>query len=102
MEPNHEQVNLVVSHQDQIVELPPQAEVLMSSDFCPYSMIKVGTCLLGLQGHPEFSRDYSLALMNRRRHRIPAPVIDNGANSLSRDVNDLAVMRWLVAFLKQV
>jgi len=95
-------VNLIVSHQDQIVELPPATTVLMSSDFCPYSMILVGQCFIGIQGHPEFSRQYSLALMNARRDRIPAAVIETGASSLNGKVDDLAVMKWLVKFLDQV
>jgi GMP synthase (glutamine-hydrolysing) len=97
-----DKINLIVSHQDQISELPPNAEVLMSNSFCPYSMIKVGNNFLGLQGHPEFSREYSFALMDSRRDRISADVIDAGSATLTHDVDDVMVMQWIVNFLKQV
>jgi len=101
MQPPQDCVNLIVSHQDQIIELPPATTVLMSSDFCSFSMIQVGQCFIGVQGHPEFSRQYSLALMNSRRDRIPASVITAGEESLNQEVNDLSVMKWLLDFLKQ-
>jgi GMP synthase-like glutamine amidotransferase len=94
-------VDLVVSHQDQIVELPAQAEVLLSNDFCPYSMFQLGNHFLGVQGHPEFSRAYSLALMNSRKDRIPALVIETGAKSLSHEVDEVLAMRWILNFLQQ-
>ncbi|WP_299073853.1 GMP synthase [uncultured Paraglaciecola sp.] len=96
------EINLVVSHQDQICELPPQSQVLMSSDFCPYSMIQVGEHFIGLQGHPEFSRQYSYALMDSRRDRISAEVIEAGSATLTHEADDVLVMRWLVNFLKQI
>jgi GMP synthase-like glutamine amidotransferase len=95
-------INLVVSHQDQISELPPQTTVLMSNDFCPYSMIQVGQHFLGMQGHPEFSRQYSFALMDSRRDRISASVIDAASATLTKEVDDELVMQWLINFLKQL
>ncbi|MFT5758727.1 MAG: GMP synthase-like glutamine amidotransferase [Alteromonadaceae bacterium] len=95
-------ISLVVSHQDQISELPQQTQVLVSNDFCPYSMIKVGENFLGIQGHPEFSRQYSLALMDSRRDRISASTIDAASATLTHEVDDVLVMQWLINFLKQV
>lgn len=95
-------INLVVSHQDQISELPPQTQVLISNNFCPYSMIKVGHSFLGIQGHPEYSRQYSLALMDSRRARISASTIDAASATLTHEVDDVLVMQWMINFLKQV
>lgn len=74
---------------------------MASNDFCPFSMIQVNNHFLGIQGHPEFSRAYSLALMNSRKDRIPAPVISKGANSLTHGVDDVLAMKWLLNFLQQ-
>jgi GMP synthase-like glutamine amidotransferase len=101
MKPTKDKLDLVVSHQDQITKLPPQAEVLVSNDFCPYSMFTVGHHFLGIQGHPEFSRQYSLALMNSRKDRIKKSVIDAASATLIHEVDDVLVMKWLVNFLKQ-
>ena len=101
MMPAQQSLNLIVSHQEQITALPPQAQVLASNDFCPYSMIQVGHHFLGLQGHPEFSRKYSLALMNTRKDQIEASVFNAGSQSLKHEVHDLLAMKWLISFLKQ-
>jgi GMP synthase (glutamine-hydrolysing) len=101
MSPFKDTLNVVVSHQDQIVELPAQTEVLASNEFCPYSMIQVNDHFLGIQGHPEFSRGYSLALMNSRKDRIPASVITQGTASLSHVADDQLSMGWLLNFLAQ-
>jgi len=92
---------LVVSHQDQITKLPPHSQVLLSNEFCPYSMIKVGANFLGLQGHPEFSRQYSKALMNSRRDRIGAAAIDNAISTLVNEADDVLATQWIIAFIKQ-
>ncbi|WDD96950.1 glutamine amidotransferase-related protein [Thalassomonas actiniarum] len=101
MEPKQANLSLVVSHQDQISELPADTEVLLSNEFCPYSMIQLDDHFLGLQGHPEFSRIYSYALMNSRRDRIPGPRISAGVVSLEEPVDDLLTVRWLLNFLQQ-
>ena len=102
MSPMKNNINIVVSHQDQITELPPESQVLMGNDFCPYSMIKVSDNFVGIQGHPEFSREYSYALMDSRRDRISAARIEQGSASLVHQADDLLAMQWLVNFLKQV
>ena len=42
-------------HHDQVVQLPPGAEVLAASDFCPVEAFALGERVIGFQGHPEFS-----------------------------------------------
>ena len=99
MQPLQKKIKLIVSHQEQISQLPPNTEVLMASDFCPYSMIKVGTSFIGLQGHPEFSYRYSQALMNSRKHLIPAQRIQQGQESLTEQADDMLIMQWLLHFI---
>jgi len=100
MQPRFNLVHLVVSHQDQVTKLPPAAKVLMGSDFCPNYMIQVDKHFLGIQGHPEFSREYSKALMLSRKDRIPGLVLDKGIKSLDQTPNYVVVMQWLLAFIK--
>ncbi|MBQ9241532.1 MAG: type 1 glutamine amidotransferase [Duodenibacillus sp.] len=42
-------------HHDQVVQLPPGAEVLAASDFCPVEAFVLAESVIGFQGHPEFS-----------------------------------------------
>ncbi|USH03866.1 gamma-glutamyl-gamma-aminobutyrate hydrolase family protein [Grimontia kaedaensis] len=93
--------SLVVSHQDQVSQLPPDSTTLASSDFCPVGMFTVGNHFLAIQGHPEFSRAYSFDLMEARRDRIPEDVISKGQASLQQMPDAELVTRWLLAFLKQ-
>ncbi len=101
MEPYQPSLDLVVSHQDQITQLPPGAEVLASSPFCPYYMLQYGQHLLTLQGHPEFSKPYSAALITWRGDRIPAPRCREGKVSLAAEVDDRLMMRWIINFFSQ-
>ena len=57
---------------------------------------------LSIQGHPEFSRDYSRALMELRRDQIDSRVIEAGIDSLQWRVDDNEVFRWMVRFLEGV
>jgi GMP synthase-like glutamine amidotransferase len=91
-------LNLVVSHRDQVSELPPGVEVLASSDFCPYYMLQYGSHMMTVQGHPEFSKAYSSALMEMRKTIIPAQRIAQGQSSLAADADDRMMARWIVNF----
>lgn len=84
-------VFLLASHQDQVLKLPEAAELLMSSEFCPNAAFTIGDNILGIQGHPEFSVDYSESLMLHRKAVIPNKVLSTGLASIGRTerlVND--------------
>lgn len=98
MEPFQSSLDLVVSHQDQVTELPEGAEVLASSRFCPYYMLQYNQHLMSVQGHPEFSKAYSSALISRRADRIPAARVREGQASLSASVDDRLMMQWIINF----
>ena len=99
MNPDQEKLNLVVSHHDQVSQLPQKIEVLASSDFCPYYMLQYGNHMMSVQGHPEFSKAYSSALMDKRANLIPAPRIREGKESLEDEAHDVLMMRWIANFL---
>ena len=95
-----ERINLLVSHQDQVVEMPKDMELLGGSEFCPIYFCQVGNNALTIQGHPEFSRDYSRAIMDYRRDVIPAPDVEAGIESLQLPVHEKIVFEWIVNFMK--
>ena len=76
-----DELNLVVSHQEQVITLPENATLVAGSDFCPHSIFSVGQSMLGIQGHPEFTTEYSRALMEARREIIPADRVSEGMDS---------------------
>ncbi|MFA5678526.1 MAG: gamma-glutamyl-gamma-aminobutyrate hydrolase family protein [Pseudomonas sp.] len=100
MQPFQSNLDLLVSHQDQVVMLPPQGEVLASSEFCPYYLIQYGDCFLSVQGHPEFCSDYCRALIEMRAAALPAARVRAGLASLSAAPDSRLMMQWIVQFMQ--
>ncbi|BAJ02448.1 GMP synthase [Shewanella violacea] len=101
MHQGQNEISLVVSHQDQVKLLPQGSKILASSDFCPFYMIQINGHFLGIQGHPEFSKDYSYDFMQAKRASIPRKCIQAGIASLASNIDDRLVARWLINFIKQ-
>jgi GMP synthase-like glutamine amidotransferase len=101
MNPAPEQFTLPMSHQDQVVELPPEAEVIASNDFCPFYMMQIGNNLT-VQGHPEFSKAYAQALIEFRKDILDTQRYEKGIASLQWDKDDAVFAKWIVNFLAGV
>ena len=99
MDPPRERLSLLVSHQDQVVELPPGAELLASHDFCPHDMFQIGDHILTFQGHPEFPKGYSRATMERRRSIIGETTYREGIASLDSGIEPGVAAAWIHDFL---
>lgn len=95
------QLQLLASHQDQVVELPPQARVLAQSGFCPIYMMQVGEHFLGIQGHPEFTRAYLSDLLSARRERIDHKRLQAARHSLRQEVHDTSMAHWILNFIRR-
>lgn len=95
-----EDFSMLVSHQDQVVENIPGAEVLASSDFCPNAMVKVDDHILSFQAHPEFTKHYSESLLKLRREVFGDDNVEKALASLSDDVSFNRVTNWMVQFFR--
>lgn len=63
-----QEIRLPGSHQDQVVEAPPGAEVVAASDFSPFGALAYrDQPAISLQLHPEFEPAYAVALIEARR-----------------------------------
>ena len=96
-----DKIALRASHQDQVVEMPADSKLIASSDFCPIAVFQTGNNMLALQGHPEFSRDYSEALINKRADRISSDVAATALETLKQEVDADTVAAWMIEFIKQ-
>jgi GMP synthase (glutamine-hydrolysing) len=92
---------ILVSHQDQVLQLPPDAQRIAGSEFCENASVQVGEHILTFQGHPEFVPEYSRELMHFRRDRIGEPTVAQGLASLNEAHDGERVGRWLLNFLGQ-
>lgn len=100
MEPWQPTLNLIVSHQDQVIRLPTDAVALASSSFCPYYLMQLGKTFLGVQGHPEFTSAYAADLMTHQRHYITDEQIEIGLASLSSPQDADVMAQWIVNFMR--
>jgi hypothetical protein len=62
----HESNSLLWGKLLQVLEMPPGAELLASSERTGIEMYSVGEHALAIQGHPEFFDDVVLDLLNNR------------------------------------
>uniref|UniRef100_A0A0D9VXK3 Glutamine amidotransferase domain-containing protein n=1 Tax=Leersia perrieri TaxID=77586 RepID=A0A0D9VXK3_9ORYZ len=56
---------IIEFHQDEVWELPPQAEVLARSNMTGIEMFRLGDRAMGVQGHPEYSKDILMSIADR-------------------------------------
>jgi GMP synthase-like glutamine amidotransferase len=101
MTPAADNLSLIVSHQDQVVELPPGARLLATRPFCPHDMYQIGDHILTFQGHPEFPKGYSRAVMDRRRDQIGEETYQRGIESLALSTDEAIAAEWITRFLAQ-
>lgn len=95
-------ISVPVSHQDQVVELPPAARVLAASDFAPMAMLAYDDQpALSMQFHPEFEPAYAAALVERRRGtRLTHEQVDHAVESLKAPDDRARVGAWIRGFLE--
>lgn len=100
MDPVANTFRILHSNADQIMSLPPGAKILGQAEEVPVSVMAVGDRMLGFQGHPEFSPEYSAVLMEARRgNPIPAEVVDDGLTSLVEPPDTVLLASWIRNFI---
>jgi GMP synthase-like glutamine amidotransferase len=94
-------MRLPASHQDQVVALPPGAEVIAASDFTPFAGLAWrDQPAISMQPHPEFDPAYAAALIEARRGKVYADdEADRALASLSGPDDRARVGRWIASFL---
>jgi len=101
--PDGTTTKLQAMHQDQVVKLPPDTEVIASSDFCKYAGIAYKNKALSYQAHPEFTPRFTEQLIKLREGTtIP---LDQSSAALKRihEENDSEKYADVIArFLKDI
>lgn len=96
--PQHENMKLIHLHQDQVLRLPEGATHLGSTEFCANAAYYIGDNVFCVQGHPEFDRDYTAALMAVRTDSMGADAVDIATQSLESGHDGVAMAGWIVDF----
>jgi GMP synthase-like glutamine amidotransferase len=97
-------LNILVSHQDQVVKTADGSVVLAGSEFCENAVCQIGDHILSFQGHPEFVPAYSREIMEFRREMIGEQAYSTGMASLEAEHQGEhegdRVARWVLKFLE--
>ncbi|VAW16986.1 Glutamine amidotransferase, class I, partial [hydrothermal vent metagenome] len=97
---SEQEVTIIAWHMDQVVELPKDARVTGSSDFCPYAMLAYGQKALTIQPHPEFSRQLVADLIEFRRDLLPPAIAEKAMAGLDVDLSTQAIAGQFERFFK--
>jgi len=93
-------LNLPVSHQDQIITVPEDAQIIAESDFCPFFMVQWNDHFLSTQGHPEWNREYSEIILARSKGTIPNQLFQSALSSLHIKSDNTLFKRWIMDFVR--
>ncbi len=99
MQPPLSTIAIPVSHQDQVLEKPAAARVILASDFTPFAGLAWDDDAISMQCHPEFTPDFAAALAEGRRDRIGADRVDPALETLKAANDRDAVANWIRTFL---
>ena len=94
-----ESFTVPVCHQDQVLALPPGAEVLASSGHCENFAVRFAPDVIGLQGHPEFEADFMDAIIQARREILGPELYEDARTSLQREHDNRLLKAWILRFL---
>lgn len=87
-----------VSHQDQIVVTPPEADILAGTQFNPNGLLAYrDQPAISFQCHPEFETGFARALLETRRDRIAHA--DEALATLGRPDDRDMLGQWIRRFL---
>ncbi len=100
MQPAQTTLKLHYMHQDQVTRVPENSVVIARSAHCPVAAFRVGQTMLGIQAHPEFTNEYSAALLADRIERIGVARVEEARASFVHRTDESVIVQWISEFLK--
>lgn len=91
-------VILAASHQDQVMELPPDARLLARADYCPIGGMMIGERAWTLQVHPEFSPALADSLLATRLALFGPDKAEAARATLGQGLHQRRVAGWISNF----
>ena len=86
-------------HQDQVVEVPPGARSVASSEVCRHAALVYGSVALSVQPHPEFDEAFIAGLVATRGADLPPETRARAVASLGAPLERAPVGEALAGFL---
>jgi GMP synthase-like glutamine amidotransferase len=101
MTPAAATVAVPASHQDQVVEAPADARVILRSDFTPFAGLAWGEDAISMQPHPEFTPAFATELTAGRHDRIDPALVARAVDSLKAADDRGVIGGWICGFLRE-
>jgi len=98
--PSIKSIKLLSMHQDVVVRLPQQATQFMESEHCEHSGFYINNKILGIQQHPDFTKELCRDLIIKRKKLIGGK-FQSALNSLEANENGNEVSQWMANFLRE-
>ena len=94
---------LFYNHHDQVVQLPPEAELYATSSFCVNDGFVVGKHILTFQGHPEYTADYNKYVIQNHAQDESEAVKFNALKSIDnmQAINNKEVAEWILDIISE-
>jgi GMP synthase-like glutamine amidotransferase len=74
-------LSLIAMHQDQVITPAKKFEVVAGCDFCPNYITRYKNQVLTVQGHPEFSFSFFVALLKASEGKFPQEKVEKASAS---------------------
>ena len=87
-------------HQEQITRLPIGGKLIASADYCTNFLIECNEQMLGIQGHPEFSKEYISGLLGERLAVLSEVVTSKAERSLKLTADNTLIKSWILDFIR--
>ncbi|MFK5998936.1 MAG: type 1 glutamine amidotransferase [Rhodobacterales bacterium] len=89
-------------HQDQVVELPEDAVILGSNDFCKNAMLTYGDKVFTVQAHPEYGDDFIEGLIKyRAKGAVPENLQTDAKARMGQPLQADVIAEMFANILKQ-
>lgn len=79
-------------HRDQVVAVPPEAEVILTGENCPVAGLRYPGPIITLQAHPEFGQQYLLGLLKERGDSLPQAMRQHAEQRAAQYAPDLSAV----------
>ena len=94
-------VNAYLAHQDQVIDMPPNAEVIASAAYCPVAALSYNFPAMSVQFHPEYSREFAADLIDMfGAELMTAEQIQAAHESLSAQPEDAMWCKEVAEFFR--
>ncbi|MGR5117243.1 type 1 glutamine amidotransferase [Vibrio astriarenae] len=91
---------LLVSHQDQVTIAPSGMKVVAKNDFCPNFMLVKDNHIMTVQGHPEFSAEFTEAVVHNFKPLVTENHYWSALKEVKKPQDSALLLHWIDSFFE--